>query len=344
MVNMQEELRLFFYNMNNISKKYNKYYHKDKNIFEISLINYDSLNLYIRLDYSKKENLFFIRYLNILDHKFNIKNTNQVTLSNELGGLIVSILQQLTNTELDDTNETNTDLVCFTSNINKKHIEYKFNSFIPLKAIILGDIFYYLFDSMPFKYHSIFAKLIAKINNTDYKYTYKMPFKFDLYREKLDKVFSASTIQKGEECYKLEKVRFLERIQDSYYATVEGENGLYTVIVDYDNKTRTTTLACSCPYEYFCKHMYAVIKSIRNKETYKYYKVRYVEENADMYNKMFSQHYYLCLGIVDDKIIILLPDGSMKRLFVYDKNNNPMFEVVEEDEDHTLSKKIKELG
>jgi hypothetical protein len=101
---MQEELRLFFYNMNNISKKYNKYYHKDKNIFEISLINYDSLNLYIRLDYSKKEKLFFIRYLNILDHKFNIKNTNQVTLSNELGGLIVSILQQLTNTELDDTN------------------------------------------------------------------------------------------------------------------------------------------------------------------------------------------------------------------------------------------------
>ena len=59
---------------------------------------------------------------------------------------------------------------------------------------------------------------------------------------------------------------------------------------------------------------------------------------------MFSQNYYLSLGLVDDKITLLMPDGSIKTVYVLDKDKKPMFEVVEEDDEKSLSKKIKELG
>lgn len=325
--------------MNIINKIFN--HHKIENILVLSLKEYEGYNISLELDYDVNDNTYYIIY----DDDGNELYNSKIVIPANDALMIVNIINQLRIYEYNDLkDDIKTEIVEFKANIDDRVYNYTFNSFVPENLLYLSDILYFLFMSLPKKYFPLFEELIAKLNKTEYKYTYKKAFKFDLYRGKLSNIFDDEIIKRGEDYYNNQRVRFVERIKDSYYATIEGSTGIYTVIIDYDNKTKMTKMYCSCPCEFFCKHMYATIKCIRNKEFYKYYKVRYIEENADLYNKMFSQNYYLSLGLVDDKITLLMPDGSIKTVYVLDKDKKPMFEVVEEDDEKSLSNKIKELG
>ena len=330
-------------NKSDIVKRIKKYYKKYNNGIELSLVNYEYLNYYIRIDEYK--GTYYLRYfdLNSMD-KFNKKYINQIIIPEQSINYILDILDNnvYDKTHKDNINDSN-ELVELKIYTSKHNYNYLFNTFIPVELSYLADIFYVIFSYLPYRFFDIFNELIAKLNNTENKYMYKKSFKFDLFKGKLDNVFSPTIINRGEEYYKNKKVRYLELINNSYYAIVESDRGLYSVIIDYDKKNKNIKLSCNCPCEFFCKHMCAVILAIRNKELFKFYKVRYIEEKSDYYSKLFSLNYFLALDIEDDKIYILYPNGEIHGVYFLDSNKNPMFEVVEDSDDNYLSNKIQEL-
>ena len=328
--------------VNDIKRKYNKY----DNGIELLLVNYEGLNYYIRIDKDRFRDIYYLHSfdLNIMD-KYNKRLVNRLVIPKQSVDYICDLLSnQIIKDNKSDKHLIHSDdnLVHFKANIDYIEYDYSFQSFIPLKISFLADIMYVIFNNLPNRLFDVFNELIAKLNKTENKYLYKKPFKFDLFKGSLDKVFSNLVIQRGENYYLNKQVRYLEKINKSYYSVVESDNALYTVIIDYDNKDKTIKMTCNCTCEFYCKHMYATIKAIRNKEFFKFYKVRYIDENATYYDKIFSNNYFLCLDIQGDKLFILYPNGEIHPVFIFDKAGNSMFEVVEDSQDNYLTNKIKD--
>ena len=330
-----------------IVKKVQKLYKKYNNIAELSLINYEGLNYYVRLDYDKKKNLFYLRSINmnIID-KFDKNLINQEIILNQPVDYMCNILQRNKINEYDSSiKDSNADLVVFKVKLGESIYNYSFNLFIPQNIGFLADVLYMFFANLPQRMYALFDEMCASLSHNEIRYTYKKPFKFDIFKGDLTKVFNDKVIAEGTKYYENQKVRFIEKINNSYYATVEGSNNrLYTVIIDYNNKDKTIRMGCNCTCEFFCKHMFATILSIRNKDEFKYYKVRYIDEHAEtMYDKLFTLNYFLCIGIDKDKLILVYPDGRIESVFILDHDGIPMFEVVEDDEEKTLTNYIKDL-
>ncbi|MCR4581369.1 MAG: hypothetical protein K5666_02535 [Bacilli bacterium] len=71
-------------------KKVKALYKRDINIIEVSLINYEGINYYIRIDKDKKNN-YYLRSLNMnLVNKFNKKLINQEILYEQPVNIIAS--------------------------------------------------------------------------------------------------------------------------------------------------------------------------------------------------------------------------------------------------------------
>lgn len=330
-----------------IIKKVQKLYKKYNNVAELSLINYEGLNYYIRLDYNKKTNLFYLRSINMnLVYKFDKSLINQEIISNQPVDYMCNILQRNEIKEYDKSiKDSNTDLVVFKAKLGDNIYNYRFNLFIPQKIGFLADVLYMFFANLPQRMYLLFDEMCASLTHNEIRYTYKKPFKFDLFKGDLTKVFNDKVIVEGTKYYEDHKVRFIEKINNSYYATVEDDKGnLFTVIIDDLKEDKTIRMGCNCTCEFFCKHMYATILSIRNKEEFKYYKVRYIDEHAEtMYEKLFTPNYYLCIGVDRDKLLLVYPNGKIDAVFIFDHDGYPMFEVVEDDEEKTLTDYINNL-
>ena len=331
-----------------IIKKIQSFYKKDINILEISFVNYEGINYYIRLDKDKKKDLCYLRSVNFnFMKKFDSKLINQEVLLFQPVSVIVDILKKAQIIELDNSRKNiNNDLVDFKANIDDKTYKYSFTQFIPLNLPFLVDIFFIIFSNLPKRLNPLFDELVAALNHNEIKYTYKKPFKFNLFKDDIDVLFDKKVRDKGEEEYQNQNVRFLEQINESYYAVMEDikNKRLQSIIVNYNEKDKILSMTCNCPLEARCEHMYAVLKAIKNKEQYNFYKVRFIDNhNANMYDKLFTLNYYLCLGIDTDKLIILFPNGDLSAIPVLDQFGKITFEVVEDDDDKSLTKLIKDL-
>ena len=81
--------------------------------------------------------------------------------------------------------------------------------------------------------------------------------------EKYYKYFHHKIIERGEDYYEYGNVKRCIKTNDTYISKVIGEK-LYTVkIVIKDDKLK---MSCDCPYEKNCKHEYATLLAIDNKE------------------------------------------------------------------------------
>ena len=328
--------------MNNkiIIDKVKKYYKKYKNIIEVELSNYEGINYYIRLDSDKK--YYYLRSYNLaVSEKFNKNLVNQEIISNQVAEFIYNIIDSISAESVDLTTNNN-NYVSFSFTFGDNKYTYKFNQFIPREYAFIADLFYALFANLPHRLYPLFDELLASINGNEIKYTYNKEFTFNLFKGELEKVFNDKVILSGEDVYNEKRVRFLEKIQQSYYAVVEGNNDkLYTVIIDqFDKNIR---MNCTCPCEFRCKHMYAALKTIRDKEQFKFYKVRYVQENVDTFNKIISNNYYLCIGYYNDMLTLVYPSGEITNVHCLDRDGKAMFEVVQDDENNTLTNYINSI-
>ena len=223
---------------------------------------------------------------------------------------------------------------------NEFHVE--FYKYIPKKISFLSDLIIIIFNSLPRKLEPFLLELHAELNNTTSKYEYTKEFSFDLFNDDLAALFEYQIYQRGQKYYNENKVKFLEKLDIRYFAVVEGQE-LYVVIVDYNPEEKKTKVYCSCPCEFYCKHICAVITSIRNNKYNKFYKVTYKNPNADMLDRMMNFQFYFCLGTIEEYLIIINNQGLIEYAPILNENKKNYWGVLEDDQNDTLTKEIKKI-
>lgn len=336
----------------NIEDKLNlikKHFKKAKLLLDIEMYNYEGCNIYIRLDYFKKERVHKVSWidLNLLSNK-NVKpyiNSEYVSVK-----YLDNIAYSINNNNLSGVNYTDLDVndglvklnLYFYEKKEMNSINILFHRYIPNELPFVFNIFANVFDNLPYKLEMFLKILAAKLNGEEEKYDHEKSFKLNLLKDDLDYQFKKEEVRKGRRCYSAEKIKFLEKINDKYYAVVEEKEN-HAVIVNYDKSLNETTLYCSCPCEFHCKHEYAVMLAIRNKEFNNFYKVAYDINTENVMEMVAGFKYFLCAGIKDDKLILLNNYGKIEYTPLFNEDGKVLWKVIEDDKKGTLKKEIDKI-
>ena len=323
-----------------------KYYKKDIIFLELKLINYEGFNLYMILTESKKYNSYRLSWFDLDEIKdqhiekyicCEYIHTDIINLiKNDYAKYDVAI-------DYNDEFLTDKDTVIFNANIKTKKsnaINVSFKKYLPKNLTILADLIIFVFKNMPRKYEGFMYELLAKLTGSTEKYEYKKEFEFDLFNGDINEIFRYPIVQRGQKYYEEDKIEFLEKIDNRYFAIVEGTEK-YIVIVKYDEKEKKTQVYCSCPCEFYCKHICAVILAIRDNKFKRFYKIMYKNPNKNLLERIMDFEYFLCLGLVEQNFEIINNYGELELVPILDVNNKYNWEILEDSEDEKLTKQVK---
>ena len=323
-----------------------KYYKKDAIFLELKLINYEGFNLYMILTESKKYNSYRLSWFDLDEIKDKyiekyicceyIRSDIIDFIKNDFAKYDVAI-------DYNDEFLTDKDTVIFNANIKTKKsnaINVSFKKYLPKNLSILADLIIFVFKNMPRKYEGFMYELLAKLTGSTEKYEYKKEFEFDLFNGDINEIFRYPIVQRGQKYYEEDKIEFLEKIDNRYFAIVEGTEK-YIVIVKYDEKEKKTQVYCSCPCEFYCKHICAVILAIRDNKFKRFYKIMYKNPNKNLLERIMDFEYFLCLGIVEQNFEIINNYGELELVPILDVNNKYNWEILEDSEDQKLMKQVK---
>lgn len=321
-----------------------KYYKKTKLLLELQLISYDEYNLYIRLDYFKKQKTYRLSWydLDMLDDSIE-KNISFEYVTEDFVDSIFKILDRRnTDQEVFYNEEPTNGIVIMSLYCYDKIFTYKFYKYIPKKIAFLSDMVIIIFNSLPRKLQGFLYELHAELENNVTRYEYKKEFSFDLFNDDINKIFAYQIIERGKKYYEEEKVKFLEKINDRYFAIVEGTEK-YVVVINYNDELKKTQVYCSCPCEFYCKHIYSVILAIRNNKFNRFYKISYRNPNKNILEQIMEFDYSLCIGVIEQNFEILNNYGQIELIPILDVNNKNNWQVLEDSEDEYLAKQIQKV-
>ena len=327
-----------------IIQKIDKYLTKKSHInyFSIILKSYNHNNLYIRFDYVNKIKAYRIIWFDLLyidlKHLDYYENSQLVTsyLANKMVDLLIKIKLDsstiLDSTILDDRVEIYNQI-----DEKKEPRKYVFDRYLPLewKELInpLALIFTYLPRSMELILNEIFAKFDKQ---TEY-YNSKKPVKIDLSKDEYDHLFRKDVISTGKKI--ANRVEFLEKIDNKYIAVVD--NKLLTLVIIEKVTDGFYSLFSSNNKPFLDENIYAVLTAIRKKEFKNFYKVKYIDKRSkNLLDEVRKGEYYCCCGIEDNGMLLLSSDGSILKV-PFIENGKLVFEVIEDDDNLSLSKIIE---
>lgn len=323
-----------------------KFYKKEKAYIELSLINYEGYNIYIILNYNKKNNSYKLRWFD-LSEIVDLDIDKYMSCSYVLNSSIKLIEDDFSNFVVSSKYEndliSDQDVVELKANIKTKvdnEINVKFNKYLPISLGRLLNLIIFLFENMPKHFEKFLWEIIANFTNTTEKYEYKKEFKFNLFKGDIDNLFRHQIVQRGEKYYEEERIIFLEKIDDRYFAVVDGSED-YVVIIKYNEEQEMMQVYCSCPCEFYCKHICAVILAIRNKKFNRFYKIMYKNPNKNMLERIMEFEYSLCLGILEQNFKIINNYGQIELIPILDINGEYNWEVLEDSDNEQLMKEIK---
>lgn len=324
-------------------KLINKYINNKDILLDIKLINYENYNLYFRLDYIKKLNIFKLYWVDIdlIKDKKLEKYLNIEIIPIETINQICDSLEKISFFEYKTNNQTNKNIVELQTYYLTNNYHFTFNRFIPKNLSILQEIFITLFNYLPRRLEEFLIELHAEIMNTKSNYLYNNEIYFDLYNDDLTNIFNKKILERGYKYYEENKVTFLEKLEDKYYIIVKG-NEEYLVVIKYDESNNITSMYCTCPCEFFCKHIASAILAIRNNYKNKFYKVISTSKN-DTILDLTKNKYYLSLGIKEDYIKIINKYGEIELVPLFDEENNLMWKILEDSNDKKLYNDIKNI-
>ena len=323
-----------------------KYYKRDTIFLELKLINYEGYNLYMILSESKKYNSYRLSWFDLDEIKD--KHIEKYICCEYIHTDIINLIKNdyaKYDVAIDYNDEflTDKDTVIFNANIKTKKsnaINVSFKKYLPKNLTILADLIIFVFKNMPRKYEGFMYELLAKLTGSTEKYEYKKEFEFDLFNDDINEIFRYPIVQRGKKYYEEDKIEFLEKIDNRYFAIVEGTEK-YIVIVKYDEKEKKTQVYCSCPCEFYCKHICAVILAIRDNKFKRFYKIMYKNPNKNLLERIMDFEYFLCLGIVEQNFEIINNYGELELVPILDVNNKYNWEILEDSEDQKLMKQVK---
>lgn len=323
-----------------------KYYKKDIIFLELKLINYEGFNLYMVLTESKKYNSYRLSWFDLDEIKD--KHIEKYICCEYIHTDIINLIKNdyaKYDVAIDYNDEflTDKDTVIFNANIKTKKsnaINVSFKKYLPKNLSIIADLIIFVFKNMPRKYEGFMYEVLAKLTGSTEKYEYKKEFEFDLFNGDINEIFRYPIIQRGKKYYEEDKIEFLEKIDNRYFAIVEGTEK-YIVIVKYDEKEKKTQVYCSCPCEFYCKHICVVILAIRDNKFKRFYKIMYKNPNKNLLERIMDFEYFLCLGIVEQNFEIINNYGELELVPILDVNNKYNWEILEDSEDEKLMKQVK---
>lgn len=323
-----------------------KYYKKDIIFLELKLINYEGFNLYMILTESKKYNSYRLSWFDLDEIKD--KHIEKYICCEYIQSDIIDLIKNdyaKYDVAIDYNDEflTDKDTVIFNADIKTKKsnaINVSFKKYLPNNLSILADLIIFVFKNMPRKYEGFMYELLAKLTGSTEKYEYKKEFDFDLFNGDINKIFRYPIVQRGQKYYEEDKIEFLEKIDNRYFAIVEGTEK-YIVIVKYDEKEKKTQVYCSCPCEFYCKHICAVILTIRDNKFKRFYKIMYKNPNKNLLERIMDFEYFLCLGVVEQNFEIINNYGELELVPILDVNNKYNWEILEDSEDEKLMKQVE---
>lgn len=321
-----------------------KYLKKDEMVLELMLINYEGVNLYIFL--GKHHDVYRLYYFNlndVIDKKIEkylscsyILDRSIQLIENDFSTF--NVLTQHNNQNDED------NTVILNANLKTKEdqtINISFNDYLPAELSYLANLFGFIFDHISQNYRFLLDKIFAELTNSKERYEYKKEFDFDLFNGDIDNLFDEKIVARGHKYYKENRIFYLEKIEDKYISVVFGSQP-YITIIKYDEKDNKMMVYCSCPCEFYCKHMYAVIMAIRNNELKKFPRIYYKNESKSTLENIMEFNYYLCVDISENEFVVIGDYGNFEFIPILDENGQYNWQVVEENDD-CLTKKVDEF-
>ena len=328
-------------NIENKIKLINKYYKKITPILDITLIDYETYNIYIRLDYYKKLNCTKLSWFDL-----DLRNDNHIEkyisseyINTKQADYICSIFEK--NSKLEYKSKKDNHKVIINAYLNEQY-HYELSRYIPKELANLSEVFILIFNNLPRKLDNFLYELHAELMNTKSQYEYNDTFEFDLFNDDLEILFNDKIIERGKQYYQKDKLKFLEKVEDKYYAIVEGTEK-YLVVIKYDKENKQTQVYCTCPCKFYCKHIYSVILAIRNKEIKKFYKVIYKKDEENLLESVLNSKYFLSSGTEDEYIEIINRYGEIELVPLFDENNKLNWKVIEDSKEKELANKIEKI-
>jgi len=321
-----------------------KYFKGTDLLFEIEMINYESHNLYMRLDYFKRLKVYRVSWIDL--DQLEDRHVDKYLGTQYIQSNIIDLIKRDLDGKLTDSidlldKDIKDGLVIVNIYLNNQEYSYKFNRYIPKSLPFLGAVFANMFDNLPRKVEPFLFELTSVLLDNNKKYDYKKPIKFNLFKSNLEDIFDKDTITKGKDY--LSKVIYLEKYdKDRYFAVVQGTEK-YLIVIKYDEDSEMLQLYCSCPYEAYCKHLYAVIKNIRDNKFKKFYKVYIDDGNTNLLERLTNFNFNLCLGVVDNNLEIVNNNGGIELVPILNQNGTTNWRILEDDKKETLKKEIEKV-
>ena len=307
-------------------------------IMSIYFENYNEYNIYIRFDYVKTVQAYKICWfdLNFIDYKHLDNYINIQTMTKNFGLKLDRVLGGI---NLQSDYLENLDILGDRVEIlfqNKYGLnEYVFSRFLPKQWRQLADALVLTFAYLPRGMENILEELLGSLSDSEEYYNSLKPIKFNLFKTPLEEVFRKDVITRGEKYYEEGNVSFLEKINSKYIALGSGKQSYIVTIEEIDDSF--TKMLCTCPCDYTCKHIYAVVKSIREKKFINFYKVKFIGKGESLLEKITNGAFSICCGVENDNLLIVTIDNEILKIPIL-FNGEKCFEIIEDDDELSLSK------
>lgn len=319
-----------------------KYYKNDILFLSTYFEDYNTFNLYIRLDYEKSSESYKLRWFDL--DRVKSSKIKKYESSEYLEEATVDYIKEVVaKIDVENSNigpDNNVSLFINSECKNKKYLDVKFYRYIPESMNELWKVFEILFFALPKKINSFYEEVIGK---NILECCYDKTFRFNLLEDDLSLLYDADSMEIGERFYREDKVLFLEKVGNRFFAAVQGQE-LCIIAFKYDENSHDMRVTCTCPMRDFCKHIYAVVKAIRENKFNSFYKVVAIDmKKMDL--KTYSFNYILSVGILkeDGLLGIITDDGELLHCNILDEKGNLLWDVIEDDTDNGLTETFNKM-
>lgn len=323
-----------------------KYFRKDKMFLELILFNYSGYYIYVRIDYLKKTKSYKLSWFDldkVLDNNIDKYSSFEYMEDNIIND--ISFIFNNYDCDLEEKRSLNDeDLVTLKANIKtkvNKMIDVEFNRYLPRDLRVLDSLFIIIFRYLPKRLDSFLEEIFASIYNNS-TYDYRREIDLDLFNDDIDDIFSYNITKRGLDYYENDKVLYLEKVDDRYFGVVLG-NEKYVTVIRYNKEKKKLSVYCSCPCDFYCKHIYAVILSIRNNELKRFCKVMFRDKNKNILESMLDYDYFLCLDVIDEYLEIINNKGDIELVPIFDSEGFEQFDILEDTDEFLITNKIKKI-
>lgn len=329
-----------------IFEKINTFLHKKGHeiVMSLYLDDYNGNQIYIRVDYVRKLSVYKIVWfdLNYIDLKHLDLYVNMQMMTKFMADRLINIMlnSKYESGYLEDP-EILGDRVELLSYVTKDKYEFVFSRFLPLEWNFLIDPLVIIFSYLPRGMDCMLNEIVAKYDGVEEKYNLMKPIKFDLMNGDLTKIFKKSKVEYAEVLVKDDMVSYLEKVRGNYIAVVEGEEPSVVIVSEVKDDYVRILANCKKGKEELVKA--ATILAIRKEKFHNFYKVKLINENESLLDKVTNLTYFLCIGIVEDRLLIVGENGLLLEEPIV-KDNKVRFEVIEDDDELSLSKLLEEYN